>query len=192
MQVTDKSYIYPPKPLYVPPNSEVFNRLDGDTNWVAEVKKNGWRMLIRKDVAGDFALWTRHKTIECSPLPLLRAALPSLNMPCDSILDAELMEHRGKTKEVLMIWGAFRLGGVWQHKVPYKEIMWKVSSIVPKQSLTLTSPEFVFEKKRDFYERIIKLEENEGLVLKNVNEPVPFSFTSCPNIRTWIKVKPNQ
>lgn len=189
MKVTDPNYIYPAKPIYVPPNSEVFERLDGDPNWIGEVKKNGWRILIRKDIAGRYELWTRHRTVECSPLPRLRESLHKLAMPPDSILDGELLDHRGKTKETLMIWGAYRLGGKWLRSVPYKQIMWEVSLIVPKQSDTLTTPEFVFEKKKEFYEKVIRNEENEGLVLKNINEPVPFSFTSCPTIRTWLKVK---
>ena len=190
MEVTDKMYLYPPKPLYVPANSSVFDKLDNDLNWVGEVKKNGWRMMVRVDDAGKIELWTRRKTVELQPLINLRKELQVLKLPPDSILDGELLEHRGTTKEHMMLWGMFRWSGEWLRSVPYKEIMWRMS-FVPTTAY-LSRPTFVFEGKRKFYDEVIKQsDENEGLVLKRLDAPVPFSFTSCPDVRTWIKVKAN-
>lgn len=191
MKVVDGNYIYPAKPLYVPPSSESFGRLDNDPNWIAEVKKNGWRMMVRVTPEGKIDLWTRHKTLELSPLPRLRGELKDLALPPDTILDGELLEHRGKTKEMLMLWGMFRWNGKWLSDLPYKEVMWRMS-FVPSNSNHLTKPSFVFEGKRKFYEEVLKQgDENEGLVLKKLDAPVPFSFSNTPQCRTWLKVKPS-
>lgn len=147
--------------------------------------------MVRVTPNNKIELWTRHKTLELSPLPNLRKELAALSLPPDTILDGELLEHRGKTKEVLMLWGMFRWGGQWTSTLPYKEIMWRMN-FVPSNSNHLTKPSFVFEGKRKFYEEVLKQgDENEGLVLKKLDAPVPFSFTSTPYIRTWLKVKPN-
>lgn len=192
MQVSDKNYVFPPKPLYVPPTSAVFDELENNPNWIGEVKKNGWRMMVRTDPDGKVELWTRRKTLELSPLPSLRKELLALNLPPDTILDGELLEHRGTTKETMMLWGMFRWNGKWMNGVPYKEIMWRMS-FIPADAKHLTKPEFVFEGKRKFYEDLIAKnpDENEGLVLKKLDAPVPFSFTKTEVIRTWLKVKPN-
>lgn len=190
MEVTDKFYLFPPKPLYVPANSEVFTKLDNDTAWVGEVKKNGWRIMVRVNEEGELALWTRRKTIELQPLLNLRKALQELKLPPDTILDGELLEHRGATKEHIMLWGMFRWAGEWLRSVPYKEIMWRMS-FVPTNNY-LSRPAYVFEGKKTFYEELLRQsEENEGLVLKRLDAPVPFSFTACPDVRTWLKVKAN-
>lgn len=191
MRVVDKDYIYPAKPIYVPPHSEAFDRLDADTNWVAEVKKNGWRMMVRVTPSNKIELWTRHKTLELSPLPSLRKELTELSLPPDTILDGELLEHRGKTKETLMLWGMFKWGGKWLADLPYKETMWRMS-FIPKDSKCIIKPTFVFEGKKKFYEDVLKQgDENEGVVIKKLDACVPFSFSSTPISRNWIKVKPN-
>jgi hypothetical protein len=192
MQVSDKNYVYPPKPLYVPPSSSTFTDLDNDPNWIGEVKKNGWRMMVRTTSEGKLELWTRRKTLELTPLLNLRKELLSLNLPPDTILDGELLEHRGETKETMMLWGMFRWNGKWTNAIPYKEIIWRMS-FIPADAKYLIKPQFVFEGKRKFYEELIKTnpEENEGLVLKKLDAPVPFSFTKTEVIRSWLKVKPN-
>lgn len=189
MEVTDKMYLYPPKPLYVPANSEVFNKLDNDPNWIGEVKKNGWRMMVRVTIDNKIELWTRRKTVELQPLPNLRKELAALNLPPDTILDGELLEHRGQTREHMMLWGMFRWAGDWV-KVPYKEVIWRMS-FVPNTTY-ISRPKTTLEGKRKFYEEVIKeSEENEGLVLKRLDASVPFSFTSCATTRSWLKVKPS-
>lgn len=183
--------MYPAKPLFVPATSEIFSRLDNDTNWIAEVKKNGWRCMVRVTPASKIELWTRHKTIEMSPLPNVRSELASLSLPPDTILDGELLEHRGKTKDTLMLWGILKYNGIFYHDIPYKQQMWEVASLVPTTK-HLIKPEFVFEGKNNFYVEVLKgAPENEGIVLKKLDAPVPFSWTSCPSIRTWLKIKPN-
>lgn len=65
-------------------------------------------------------------------------------------------------------------------------------NFIPTDAKHIIKPEFVFENKRKFYEEVIKKsEENEGLVLKKLDTPVPFGSSSCPDIRSWLKVKPN-
>lgn len=191
MKVTDPCYCYPAKPIYLPPSSEAFDKLDNDTNWVAEVKKNGWRCMVRVTPSNKIMLWTRHKTVEMSPLPNLRKELAALKLPPDTILDGELLEHRGKTKETLMLWGMFKWNGTWLNTLSYKETMWRMNFIT-KDNVHIIKPDFVLEGKKKFYEDVLRSgDDNEGIVIKKLDAPVPFSFTSTPHARSMIKVKPN-
>jgi len=190
MKVSSKNYIYPPKPLYVPPTSKSFDELDNNTNWIAEVKKNGWRCMVHITPDNKLELWTRHKTLELSPLPILRKKIMALQLPPDTILDGELLEHRGTTKETWMGWGMFRWQGQWLNAVPYKEILWRMS-FMPTNDVHIIRPDFVLEGKKKFYEEVLKQgAENEGIVIKRLDAPVPFSFTNCAITRSWLKVKP--
>jgi len=192
MEVIDSNFCYPPKPLYVPPSSSIFDELDSNEEWVAEVKKNGWRCMIRVTVNGDIILWTRRKTVERSPLPNLRIELKKLSLPQDTILDGELLEHRGMTKETIMIWGMFRWAGKWTNTIPYKEIRERIEKIVPENNPYIIKPKFCFTGKKKFYYDVLKeSEENEGIVIKKLAAPVPFSWNDSEKIRTWIKIKEN-
>lgn len=147
--------------------------------------------MVRVTPSNKIELWTRHKTIEMSPLPNLRRELSCLSLPPDTILDGELLEHRGKTKDTLMLWGMFRWDGKWLNTLPYKETMWRMN-FIPKESVHIIKPDFVLEGKKKFYEEVLaRGDENEGLVIKKLDAPVPFSFTTTPHVRTMIKVKPN-
>jgi ATP-dependent DNA ligase len=190
MNVTDPNYIFPPKPLYVPPSSPTLVELDNDPLWIAEVKKNGWRCMVRvKD--SKIVLWTRHKTIIKDPLPNLRLQLEALKLPDDTILDGELMEHRGKTKEFLMLWGLMRWSGEWIDKVPYQEIMEKMKAIVPVDTQYMGRPASTLLNKKAFYEQtILSGPENEGIVIKKLSASVPFDWSRSKEIATWLKVKP--
>jgi len=190
MNVADPYFIYPAKPTYLPPSSSLFTRLDNDINWISEIKKNGWRCLIRK-VDEKITLWTRHKTTINDELPNLRKTLSQMYIPNDSILDGELLEHRSKAKDSLLLWGIYRWEGGWLNKVSYEDIMGRVKSLVPKNQSCITTPEFVFLNKKAFYETALRTNpDNEGVVLKKLIAPVPFFWKDSKEITAWFKVKP--
>ena len=190
MNVIDKYFIYPAKPTYIPPTSTLFGKLDNDLNYVAEVKKNGWRCLVRK-IDGKITLWTRHKTTINDALPTLRKELTILKIPDDSILDGELLEHRSVAKDSLMLWGIYRWAGNWYDKVSYYHTRDTLSLLLqPQISTIIFQPKSTLLNKRDFYERILKEDvDNEGIVLKKLDAPVPFFWNSSKEITTWLKVK---
>ncbi len=191
MDVEDKDYVYPPKPIYVPFESTLIDDLDNNQNWIAEVKKNGWRCMIRA-IDKKISLWTRHRTIITDPLPDLRKALQDLNLPDDTILDGELLEHRSTTKQVVMVWGIIRWSGKYLDQVPYKEIRNRVGKLIPLSAYLMT-PQYTFKNKKKFYTEVMKDNvENEGMVLKKLSKAVPFAWSSSPSINTWLKVKPSQ
>jgi ATP-dependent DNA ligase len=87
-------YWFPCKPNRLSPTSELFNRLDNDAGWIAEVKKNVWRCLAYKE-GGALTLWTRHHTTINDPLPQLRGLLTEM-LPDGCVIDGELLQNRTK------------------------------------------------------------------------------------------------
>ena len=192
-RVVDKSYIYPVQPTYIAPDSELFASLDNDSRYVAELKKNGWRCMVRVGEDKKIALWTRRGTIIGDPLPNLRKALESLKLPPDTILDGELLEHRSVVKEQVVLWGAIRMGGKWLSAMPYKEVLDVMKKIVKESDYIKRTRQVVADKKK-FYASAIGGEQgtdNEGLVVKHLDSPVPFGWRNCPTHPLWFKVKPN-
>jgi len=193
VKVRDKSYVFPAQPNYIAPDSNLFTELDNDEGYVAELKKNGWRCMVRVGLDGKIDLWTRRNTMIQDPLPNLRRALADLRMPKDSILDGELLEHRSTVKEQVMLWGAIRLGGKWLSSVPYKDIIGIMAQVV-RESEYVKRAKQVSASKKKFYAEVMAGKygpDNEGLVVKNVSSPVPFGWKNCPTHRLWFKIKPN-
>jgi ATP-dependent DNA ligase len=188
MNVEDSSYVYPPKPLYVPPTSALFKELDNDQRWVAETKKNGWRCMVRYN--GKVSLWTRHRTLVTDALPTLRESLKALQVPPDSILDGELLEHRSQTKETYMVWGIIKWRGEWMHTVPYSQIREMLAELLREIPVSIIRPACTTLNKVAFYNTVIREKENEGVVLKRLDKPVPFFHNDAKEISSWLKVKP--
>src|SRR3990172_3741114 len=89
------NYYFPCKPNTLNPTSPLLDALERDINWVAEIKKNGWRAMPTKDEDGKLTIWTRHKTLIKDADPELREALAGM-MPAGTILDGEFINNRTK------------------------------------------------------------------------------------------------
>jgi ATP-dependent DNA ligase len=198
--VADKNYVYPAKPVYIAPDSGLFKRLNNDSDYVAELKKNGWRCMVRVKEDHTVELWTRNKTIIDDPLPNVRKRLFDMKLPPDTILDGELMEHRGKVREQWNAFGAIRVAGKWLSHLPYSDITKIVSDVVKTDKRYIVAARQVKKNKKRLYAKVEKsfysfLEEgvqsiDEGIVIKSLTSPVPFGWRECPKHPSWFKVKP--
>ena len=192
MKVNDSSYVYPAQAVYLPPDSELFRQLSKDIRYVAEPKKNGWRCMVRVKPSGVIELWTRRNTIIADPLPNLRAQLVSLKLKPDSILDGELMEHRGQIKEQLVLWGMIKWGSKWLSALPYRDVNDMVRGVV-SESANIKMAIQTIKDKEGFYAKVMLGEYgpgNEGIVIKSMDAPVPFGWKGEATHRLWFKVKP--
>lgn len=191
-KVSDPSYVYPAQPIYVPPDSDMVKGLSDNPLYVAEIKKNGWRCMVRKNNVGNIELWTRHHSIILDPLPNLRKQLELLDVPVDSILDGELMEHRGEVKEQLVLWSAIKWESKWLSAKPYRDAQALLRNhVFDSDNIKLAVQQF--RAKTAFYEKVMAGElgpGNEGIVLKNLDAPVPFGWKNEATHRGWLKIKP--
>jgi ATP-dependent DNA ligase len=180
-------YYFPCKPNRLSPTSELFNRLDNDAEWIAEVKKNGWRCLAYKE-GGALTLWTRHHTTINDPLHELRTLLTEM-LPDGCVIDGELLQNR--TKAIKGVYYVFDL--LMLDSAPTTGLsLWNRRELL-ETVVTPTGPVEIAHQyqigKVKLYHDSITGEENEGIVLKNVNSTYNASESRCLQNPYWLKVK---
>ena len=195
-------YWFPCKPNGLSPTSELFKRLDNDANWVAEVKKNGWRCLAYKE-GGALTLWTRHHTT--IHLPDLSWLLTDM-LPDGCVIDGELFQNR--TKEIKGVYYIFDILAVdgasvvnlpfWQRRQLLEAALkgwttyFRMTPTGPNGTNVSASVELARQYqigKVKLYHESIQGEENEGIVLKHVNSAYNASPARCLQNPFWLKVK---
>ena len=181
-------YLYPCKPNSLTPESKLFDELDRDIGWIAEVKKNGWRALTITDKEGRLTLWTRHKTLLTGPSPELKAELSGM-IPAVSILDGEFINNRTKgVKGKLYLFDILMVEGKLLLDLPLRERRQILEGVV-KESQDIVLARQVRVGKKQLYYQSIEGEENEGIVIKRLDSKYLASEKSCPQHPYWLKVK---
>lgn len=181
-------YLYPCKPNSLTADSKLFDELDRDISWIAEVKKNGWRALPITDEEGKLTLWTRHKTLIKYPVPELRDALANM-MPPKTILDGEFINNRTKmVKGKLYLFDILMLGGRLLVDLPLRERRQILEGVVKETQDIVLATQVRVGKKRLYYQSI-EGEEDEGIVIKRLDSKYLASEKSCPQHPYWLKVK---
>ena len=182
------NYYFPCKPNTLNPASPLLDALDRDINWVAEVKKNGWRALPTKDESGNLTIWTRHKTLIKDPAPELREALAEM-MPPGTILDGEFINNRTKgIKGKLYLFDIIVLEGRLLVDLPLRERRQILEGVVVEGPHIELAKQVRVGKKQLYYQSI-EGEENEGIVIKRLDSKYLASEKSCPQHPYWLKVK---
>ena len=182
------NYYFPCKPNTLNPASQLFDALDRDINWVAEVKKNGWRAMPTKDENGKLTIWTRHRTLIKEAVPELREALSSM-MPDGTILDGEFINNRTKgVKGKLYLFDIIMLEGRLLIDRPLRERRKLLEGVVVEGPHIELAQQIRVGKKQ-LYHQSIEGEENEGIVIKKLDSKYLVSEKSCPQHPYWLKVK---
>jgi ATP-dependent DNA ligase len=185
-------YYFPCKPNRLSPTSELFKRLDNDQNWIAEVKKNGWRCLAYKE-SGALTLWTRHHTTINAPFPDIRSLLTKI-LPDTCVIDGELIENRTKgVKGVYYVFDILALNGAFlnlplRERRQLLEPILKISERGGHVGPIELARQYQIGKVK-LYHDSISGEANEGIVLKHVNSAYNASPARCLQNPFWLKVK---
>lgn len=180
-------YYFPSMPNRIDIESRQFTQTENDPQWIAEVKKNGWRCLAYR--TNKLILWTRRHTTIPDALPLLRAELFSM-IPENTVIDGELLEKR--TKEVKELFYAFDI--LVYRNVPLFKHTWRErrlileSVIQPIRGMVELSDPQTHDKRALYFDNITN-PDVEGLVIKKAESPYLYGLTDCPKNPFWMKVK---
>lgn len=180
------NYFYPCKPVYVHPTSSLAQKLDNNKEWVAELKKNGWRCLVYKS-GNNLTLYTRHHTIINDPLPEIREYF--LQVPGNFIVDGELIEKR--TKHFKGLFYAFDIlykNNTLLVNMPLVLRREMLDELLPSHG-SIVTPTWVIENKLELYNSTINSEVDEGIVVKKLDSKYKISSTSCQPYSLWLKIK---
>lgn len=181
-------YLFPCKPNTLCPESPFFEELDRDINWVAEVKKNGWRALPVRDEAGRFTLYTRHNTLINEPAELREALIEM--MPERTVLDGEFVNNRTKgVKGKLYLFDIIMLEGRLLVNLPFRERRRILEGLCASRPDCIELAGQVRVGKKNLYYHSIAGEENEGIVVKRLDSKYLVSDRRCLQNPYWLKVK---
>ena len=182
-------FIYPCKPIYLPPTAPILARFENDLGWVAEIKRNGWRAEVARNSSGTQVFTSSGNDIS-DKLPDLAKYLKSV-LPANTIIDGELMNHRSRDlDQVFYAFDLLMLRGKILTDRPLSERREKLFSLL-KPSAFVILPDSVFRDKLTFYKQAIKA-GHEGIVIKKLAGEYPLSLTRTKKHPGWIKVKPYQ
>lgn len=190
-------YYYPCRPYLFSIDHPKIAELDADDNYDAEIKKNGSRTVFwnTKDAApkkfGDFVFWNRHKEIaDYCPPPSVLDELSSLELPNNTHLDLELLHKKVKgIRNVFYIYDIYVLNGkIVTDTLDARRA--RLHDIFKGRTFEHLSIAQTYRHNfKALYTEVIKSEENEGLVIKNVKGKIVWNTKVSPDVSWQIKVR---
>jgi len=189
-------FFYPPQPMRIWPESDFFRQLDRNPNWDAEIKYNGWRLMIFID--NDIRMFNRHSTEIDINKNIFRQHFD--DVPRGTVLDAELVHFRTTdVKNVIVIWDAPFYDGVDLRKTPLIERRKYLEhfSIAPRtikrgqKVQVYRTQQFKAGKFKELYQKTVDKNNplEEGIILKMKNSFYDFNLKRGVESRYWIKIK---
>jgi ATP-dependent DNA ligase len=181
-------YYYPNRPLIQPPEFLEDENLQ-DEYW-AEPKYNGDRLELRK-IEGKWEFWGRHKNkiTRFSPPPEMVEESEALDVPDDTHLDGELMHFRTKkVKNLVVIYDVYVIGGK-RVRDSLTDRRKYLEELIPKTNKHIVLIEKIEGDFKQEYEKLIKQDHIEGLVLKRADGRIKFNAQKSNDVNWQIKVR---
>jgi ATP-dependent DNA ligase len=155
----------------------LFVKCDADDNFIAQVKKNGWRVQIHKD-HDDVKFYSRHnKRLEslipqCDWKTLTNLVINNIKQQ-SVILDGELLYARTDIKNVIYLWDIFETDDQ-QLDICYRDRKQILNQIVTNNEQLYVATDYN-NNFIDVWNRL-KQQQDEGIVIKDLNERLYINF----------------
>lgn len=196
-------YFYPAKPTLITLHQQLFQDLNSDPDYVAELKYNGDRLeLITPDGGKTWQWWNRYEALfHFTPTPKLLESLRPLKLKGWCQLDGELLDHRTKgVKQTPVLFDVIVFDGKVQMETfnVRRNRLWEIFGTpeeiydTPEQGVVNIAPQWNAGEFRDVYDLYTRIEWVEGLVMKNLRSKLIVGRTSCPTVTTMYKVRKRQ
>lgn len=192
-------YFYPNKPVLISINCPKFFEVSDDSDWWAEIKKNGTRLALRNDPTeascntsfNGFVFWNRHKSVlSYEPSKELLDELSSFYIPSGCHIDAELLHHKTKyIKHFIYVYDIYWYKGC--QVMETLEVRRRMIEDIfggQQHKCFLLAPTYSTNF-HEVYNNVIQDSENEGLVMKNKNGKIQWNLKDCPEVWWQLKVR---
>jgi ATP-dependent DNA ligase len=189
------SFFFPPQPTRIWPNSPLLQSLHAP-DWDAEIKYNGWRVLIFK-LVDRILIYNRHNTIiDINWKPFWSFFKP---LPNNSVFDGELLDRRTKDlKLVLVFWDVPYWDGRDLRSTPLKNRrpFLEAFAVAPAKFKTHSTGQVY--RTQQFPSDFLKLYQSidhgpegveEGIVLKKRDSLYRSHPSRKIEVLDWLKVK---
>lgn len=188
MRIYEFTYFYPEAPKLLHVESDLFDRLSRDPAWVAEKKYNEQRLELHCN--GDFEFWNRHaEKLGYVPSVEVSEALGNVPLRGYCLFDGGLRHNKTKgVRNKIVIYDVY----IWESRLllsmPFKERRNIIEDLFPCEEAVIRVPEHMKFTKATFYD-VIKEDEIEGLVLKNLKGHIVPGRTAPVNSNWMFKVR---
>lgn len=189
-------FFYPPQPTRVWPDSPLLKQLGNNQRWIAEIKYNGWRLILIKQ-AGTISIYNRQgRLIDIDKKPFLPHFV---DLPDGTVFDGELVHFRTTDlKNIMIFWDCMFWDGtdLRDHKHsarrPHLDVFATAPSILKtKDTAQVFKTQLFFKDFKKLYDKIERRDNDleEGIVIKNLDEKYRWSPRRKVVIPKWIKCK---
>jgi ATP-dependent DNA ligase len=188
-------YFYPPQPTRIWPNANLFMTLSANSNWDAEIKYNGWRLLIFKEKSNKF--FNRHGTLIDMNTEIFNHHFESV--PNYTVFDCELVEFRTKAlKNIIVIFDVPFYDGIDLRNKPLKDRRLHFENFLEAPLQLAQKEKSQVYRIRQFQKDLVKLysvvidkndPSEEGIVLKNKLSIYRTHPKKGKEVKDWYKIK---
>lgn len=189
-------FFFPPKPIRIWPDADLFKSIDQNPNWIGEIKYNGWRLLLFK-IDGYLLIKNNHGSIiDIDPKPFI----PHFDgIPDNTVFDGELVDKRTKDlKNIMVFWDTCFYNGKDLRNLPLKTRRQYLDHFATAPLKLVQSEAQVYKVAQFKSGTLIRLYHQvearnnsleEGIVLKNTLAKYTSHPKRCIDIIDWIKIK---
>jgi ATP-dependent DNA ligase len=186
---------FPPKPTLMTIDQPLFDELEMDGRYVAELKFNGDHLILKRMADKSFEFWNRHgKKFKYDPSTELLDHLNSLDWRGECVCDGELLHHKVReTKHMIVLWDIFMFDDISLVDQRYFSRHQILETLFQrKRYLDLWISDQWKTGWREIYTKETQRKEIEGLVLKRIDNKFELGRSSSPIVKYMYKVrKPN-
>ena len=194
-KITMLQFFYPPQPSRIWPESNIFKRLSRSSQWDAEIKYNGWRILLFK-LKNKLLIYNRHNSIIDIDHKIFMPHF--VDVPNDTIFDGELVHFRTTDlKNIMVFWDTPFYNGSDLRKQPLSNRRSYLSHFATApETLQLKNAAQIFKVQQfsngaELYDSIIKRNNKleEGIIYKQILSIYESHIKRGIDVTTWLKCR---
>lgn len=206
MKIDVFKYFYPERPVLVHRDQDLVDRLSDDPNWIAELKYNGQKLELHV-IDGKVLFYGRHGNLlkyHYDPSPELVEYFKKRFPKGYYLFSGELRHNKVVgVQHKIVLWDVF----IYKNQFLYKEPYWARRAFLEKHFHSFGDATFqnldiykknnypvclIYQFKTDFkkvFNEVIKEDELEGLVMKNLQGKLDLGRKSGPDSKWQFKIR---
>ena len=183
---------FPPKPTLMTIDQPLFDELEKDGRYVAELKFNGDHLILKRLADKSWEFWNRHgNKFKYEPATQLLDHLNSLDWQGECVCDGELLHHKvHETKHTVVLWDIFLMDGIYLLSSKELERHKIIEDVFRgKRYSDLWISDQWKSGWREIFARETQRKEIEGLVIKRTNAKVQIGRSASQVVSYMYKVR---
>jgi len=196
MVIEEFKYFFPERPRLMSIKQPLFETLDADPDWFAELKYNGCRLELHYNPGEGWQFWNRHgEKMSYTPNAGLQESLKAMEKRLKGycIFDGELRHNKVPgIYHKIILYDVFAWDGSLLLNLSYRERRDVLAQLVPLSHESLTVTSRFRHGFQALFDEQTKYHEIEGLVIKNQNGILDLGRKNLvPSVWMWKVRRPS-